>query len=147
MNPPDLINRIARERSRGAESLRLSWLQALNTMPDLPEACLERVSGALPSPAAARALALFLSREPDPADSIERFLSGIEESGESLEEWLAAFDVFAHWLRGTAHRPSLTDAAGYLHCCEAVIDSGVRYETFPMAVQTMLETYGYEGRE
>ncbi|NDV60882.1 hypothetical protein G0Q06_00280 [Puniceicoccales bacterium CK1056] len=145
MNPSDLIEKFALKKAHGAESLRISWLQALAALPDLPRGVLERVVVALPSPGATRQLALFLSREPDEAAALEGFLSDIDESGESLNDWLAAFEVFADHLRGTAHRPSLTDAAGYLHCCEEAIDSGSRYETFPMAVQTMLETYGYEG--
>jgi hypothetical protein len=147
MKPSDVIEKLALERAQGAESLRLSWLQALNTLPDLPAETLEKIAAALPSPGTARHLGLFLSRETDPAAALEQFLAEIDDSCESLNDWFAAFEVFANYLRGTAHRPALSDAAGYLHCCEEVIDSGARFETFPMAVQTMLETYGYEGKE
>ena len=146
MNSPDHLHKLANERAGGAESLRLSWLQALNSLPELDGETFELLARALPSPAATRQLAIFLSREADPAGAVQQFLTGVDESGESLEAWLSAFEAFTNYIRGTAHRPTLSQALGYLHCCEAIIESGPRYETFPMAVMTMLETYGYEGR-
>jgi hypothetical protein len=145
MNTPDTIDKLAREKAGGAESLRLSWLQALQLLPDLPLECLETLARALPAPDTARQLAIFLARDPDPETVVSEFLADVDESGESLKDWLEAFGVFANFIKGTAHRPGFASAAGYLHCCEAVVASGSRYETFPMAVQTMLETYGYEG--
>lgn len=145
MNSTELIEKLAWSRSKGTASLHLSWTQALTAFPELPGSKLETIAKALPSPTSAREFAVFLSREDDPAKALDSFLADIDESESFLEEWLEAFEVLSTHLRGTAHRPTLTHAAGYLHCCEAVIDTGARYETFPMAVQTMLETYGYEG--
>lgn len=147
MQRTDIINKLAREKAHGAESLRLSWQQALALFPELPDETIEPLTRALGSPITARQLALFLARDPDPADVVREFLAEVDESGEFLQDWLAAFAVFADFIKGTAHHPSFSAARGYLHCCESLVASGPRYQTFPIAVQTMLETYGYEGRE
>lgn len=145
MQRTDIMNKLAREKAQGAESLRLSWQQALALFPELPVHALESLTRSLASPITARQLALFLARDPDPAAVVLEFLAEVDESGESLKDWLAAFGVFADFIKGTAHHPSFSSAKGYLHCCESLVASGPRYESFPLAVQTMLETYGYEG--
>jgi len=104
-----------------------------------------RLSQAAPSPDTTRLLEQFLAREEDPTAGLQRFLEEVDESDEPLEEWLQAFEILAYFLESTSHRPSLTDALGYLHCCQAVSHMGARYATFPMTVETMLETYGYTG--
>lgn len=145
MSSTEIIRKLARQRANGSESLRLAWEQALATLPPMQESQLEAIARAAPSPLSARQLAGFLSREQAPAQAVGRFFDEVAESEEPLEEWLKALSVLAGGLRSTAHRPDLRMAMGYLHCCEAVAHTGARYETFPMTVETMLETYGYEG--
>ena len=145
MSSTEIIRKLARQQANGSESLRIAWEQALATLPPIQETQLESIARAAPSPLVARQLAAFLSREASPGQALERFFAEVAESEEPLEEWLAALSVLAGGIRSTAHRPDLHMAMGYLHCCEAVAHTGARYETFPMTVETMLETYGYEG--
>lgn len=145
MNPPELIEALSNERSRGTASLLLSWKQSLAALPPLPPEILRSLAMALPSPASARHLARCLSRELEPRRAVDELLQAVDESEEDLEDWLSGFSVFANFVEGTAHRPGLREAIGYLHCCEAVIESGPRYANFAQTVETMLETYGYEG--
>jgi hypothetical protein len=145
MNPPELIEALSRQRSCRTASLFLSWKQALATLPPLSPDNLQKIATALPSPASARQLARFLSRENEPGQAVDGLLRAVDESEEDLEAWLSGFSVFAGFIDGTAHRPGLHEAIGYLHCCEAMIESGTRYATFAHTVETMLDTYGYEG--
>ena len=145
MNTPEIIEALATRRAGGTASLFLSWSQALAMLPPLPDPQLRRIAGALPSPGTARHLARFLAREADPQTAVTTFLADVDESTESLEDWLAGFGVFADYLMRTALRPGLCQAAGFLHCCVALIESGPRYASFPQTVETMLSTYGYEG--
>jgi hypothetical protein len=94
-----------------------------------------------------RQLGRFLAREADAAAGLGAFLREVDESDEPLEEWLKAFEVMALFLDSTPHRPGLSQILGYLHCCQAVSHTGARYATFPMTVETMLETYGYSGEQ
>jgi hypothetical protein len=146
MNPPEHIEALADKRAGGIASLGISWRQSLAVLPPLPPDILQNLVLALPSPGAARHLAGFLSREADPQRAVLDFLKVVDESDEDLEDWLAAFSIFATHIDGTAHRPNLTEATGYLHCCEAVIQSGPRYATFAQTTETLLDTYGYEGK-
>jgi hypothetical protein len=146
MNPPEQIESLANKRSGGVASLYISWRQSLAAFPPLPPDVLQTLVMALPSPAASRHLAVYLSRETDPQQAVIDFLKAVDESDEDLKDWLAAFSVFANFIDSTAHRPNLTTAAGYLHCCEAIIQSGARYATFAQTAETMLSTYGYEGQ-
>ncbi len=125
----------------------MAWSQALAEIPVLPEEHLRSLAKALPSPSAAHQFARFTAREPDPAGAVRSFLDDVAESGETLEEWLAALATLAAFLDQTEHRPGLIAAAGYLHCCASLIDSGPRYATFAGTVQSMLELYGYQGPE
>jgi hypothetical protein len=146
MNPPEHIEALAEKRAGGIASLSISWRQSLAALPPLPPDLLQRLALELPSPGSARHLAAFLSREADPQQAVLEFLKAVDESDEDLSGWLEAFSVFATHVDGTAHRPNLTEATGYLHCCEAVIQSGPRYATFAQATETLLDTYGYEGK-
>ncbi|HSH09748.1 MAG TPA: hypothetical protein VK995_05135 [Oceanipulchritudo sp.] len=110
-------------------------------------ATMNRLSEAAPSADTIRLLEQFLEREENPLEGINRFLKEVDDSDEPLEEWLQAFEILAYYLESTPHRPSLSTAIGYLHCCQAVSHTGARYATFPMTVETMLETYGYSGEE
>jgi hypothetical protein len=147
MNPPELINALADKRAAGVASLSISWRQGLAALPPLTAERLRELAMALPSPGAARHLARFLSREGDPQQAVDDFFEAVSESDEALPDWLAAFSVFAGFIDDTAHRPSLSEATGYLHCCEAVIQSGPRYATFAQATETLLATYGYQGKD
>jgi len=111
----------------------------------MPASRLERIVLALPSPASARQLSLYLSREQNPAAALDELEDAAEDSGEDLRSWLQAFTTFAGFIDGTTHRPTLTQALGYLDCCQAVVESGKRYEDFPQTVETLLSTYGYDG--
>jgi hypothetical protein len=145
MNPPEIIDRLAKERAKGAASLLISWQQALAMLPPLPATQLRRIALACESPAATRQLARFLARESDPQAAIQALLETVDASDESLASWLSALATFADFLDGTPQRPPLRQALGYLHCCEVMIQSGPRYESFAATVQTLLNTYGYEG--
>lgn len=127
--------------------MHLAWSQALAMLPPLEQPELEIIANSLPHPAAARHLGQYLSREPDPQEALRRFLQEVDESEEGLKDWLAAFAHFARHVEQTHHRPNLTDAMGYLHCCEAVTHTGARYESLPMSVESMLSIHGYEGPE
>jgi hypothetical protein len=137
----------ARQRAAGTRSMDLAWKQALAHIEGIVPGYLPRLAPALPAPDTARELARCLAREPDPEAALNSFLDDVAESQEPLEEWLAAFSVLAAHLRDSAHRPTLTRAAGYLHCCISLIESGPRYATFADTARTMLETYGYASDE
>jgi hypothetical protein len=145
MNPPEIIDELAARKAGGAVSLLLTWKQALAVLPPLPGATLRTIALACPSPGAARQLGRFLAREGDPQGAVEELLRAVDESDETLESWLGALRAFAGYLDGTPQRPPLRKALGYLHCCQAMVQSGPRYETFPMAVETLLATHGFEG--
>lgn len=136
---------LADERSKGAASLRLSWMHALEGMPDIKTDWIKQIGLSCPGPKALRQFSQFLARESDATTALETFFKEVDESEESLEDWMEAFAVLANGLEATRYRPTLLMALGYLHCCEAVAHTGAQYETFPMTVETMLETYGYEG--
>ncbi|MEX0326621.1 MAG: hypothetical protein AB3N33_11100 [Puniceicoccaceae bacterium] len=141
------VEHIASGKSNGSPGQQLAWLNALESFPSLEGQNMDLLLEAIPSPENARKLGQFLSREEDHGPALEAFLKQVDESEESLEEWLKAFEVFACFIESTAHRPSLSQATGYLHCCATVAHTGSSYATFPMAVETMLETYGYKGEE
>lgn len=145
MNAPEQIDALATARAGGLASLYLSWKQSLATLPPLPADHLDRLALALPAPASARHLARFLSRESEPQSAVARFLEEVEASEEQLTDWLEAFAILARFLDNTLHRPSLSQAIGYLHCCEAVAHTGPRYATFAQTVETMLSLHGYAG--
>lgn len=145
MNLSGSIQALARARAHGSISLQMAWTQALAEIPTLPDDQLATLAAALPSPAATRQFARLAAREPDPAGTVASFLDDVAESGESLRDWLAALSVLTTFLDRTDHRPGLTAAAGYLHCCISLIESGPRYATFAATVESMLEVYGYEG--
>jgi hypothetical protein len=147
MTDKSFIEGLVEDRAKGTASLKIAWKSAFESFPSLPAELLEPVASTLPSPDTARHFARFLGREADPAAAVRKFLQEVEESDEQLEEWINAFEVLAYFLESTPHRPSLTHALGYLHCCAAVSHTGARYATFPMTVETMLETYGYCGEE
>ena len=142
-----LIDQIAETRANGASSLRIAWKGALQSLPELPDEMFKRVAMAIPSADTTRHFAHFLAREGDPLAAMETFFKEVDESDEPLEEWMSAFEVMAYFLDSTPHRPSLSQALGYLHCCAAVSHTGARYASFPMTVETMLETYGYAGAQ
>lgn len=139
------IDELAEYKSGGSPALLIAWKGSMESLPDLPEAPADLLIRGVPTPDILRQLGRFLSRETDPGASLQAFLKAVDESGESLEEWLSAFEVFAIFLESTAHRPNLRQATGYLHCCVSMAGTGSRYTTFPLAVETMLETYGYAG--
>lgn len=141
------IEAIAAGKSQGSPGQRVAWLTALESFPAVAGTDMDILLAAIQGPDAARRLGLFLSRETDPEAALQAFLREVDESEESLEEWIRAFEVFACFIDSTAHRPTLGQATGYLHCCAAVAHLGSRYATFPMAVETMLETYGYSGEQ
>ena len=103
------------------------------------------ITRAAPSPECLVLLETYLARESDPSSALQELFHQVEESDESLEEWLKAFEVFACIIEGTEHSPTLHQALGYLKCCHSVSYTGARYATFPMTVEVMLETYGYTG--
>ena len=140
-----LIDQIAETRASGTSPLSIAWKSALESLPALPDDMFKAVAMAFPSADTARHFANFLAREEDPVTAMETFIREVDESDESLEEWMNAFEVMAYFLDSTPHRPSLRQTLGYLHCCAAVSHTGARYATFPMTVETMLETYGYGG--
>jgi hypothetical protein len=139
------IETMAARKSGGSPALLLAWKGALESLPALPGDSLELVTEAVPSPDTLRQLGRFLAREPEPGTGLKAFLKEVDDSPESLAEWLKAFEVFAIFLESTPHRPSLSQATGYLHCCVSMARTGSSYGTFPLAVETMLETYGYAG--
>ncbi|MEX0331398.1 MAG: hypothetical protein AB3N64_08255 [Puniceicoccaceae bacterium] len=141
------VEEIASGKSNGSPGQRLAWLNALETFPSLEGPNMDLLLKAIHSPEVARMLGLFLSRDEHSEPALAAFMEQVDESEESLEEWLKAFEVFACFIESTAHRPSLSQARGYLHCCATVAHTGSSYATFPMAVETMLETYGYKGEE
>ena len=140
-----LFEAVSEQRAKGAVSLKIAWRGALESLPALPADLLETLAPALPSPDTVRQFGRFLAREKNPAAALTAFFKEVDESDESLEEWLSAFEVLAYFLESTPHRPTLGEAVGYLHCCAAVAHTGARYASFPMTVETMLETYGYSG--
>lgn len=140
-----LIDELSEARANGVSSLRIAWTNALESLPKLAPEQFRQVAEVFPSPDTARHFGRFLSREQSPAEAMVQLLQEVDESDESLEEWMNAFEVLAYFLDSTPHRPSLTQALGYLHCCAAVSHTGARYASFPMTVETMLETYGYSG--
>lgn len=139
------IEEFATQRAHGSPSLKAQWQQALHNFPQLPESLAKAILEVLTSPESARQLCAFVSREEDPTLAIETLFKEVDESNESLEEWMKAFEVFACFIDSTPHKPTLGMAIGYLHCCVSMAHTGSNYATFPMAVETMLETYGYEG--
>lgn len=145
MNLSESIQSLAAARAHGSISLQMAWSQALADIPVLPGDQLATLAAALPSPSATRQFARLAAREPDPPGAVATFLEDVSESGESLPDWLAALSVLTSFLEHTDHRPGLSAAAGYLHCCVSLIESGPRYTTFAGAVESMLDVYGYEG--
>jgi len=145
MQDKALIEQITVERAHGSPSMQLAWKSALESLPCLPSANLESIIRSMPSPEGARLFGRFLSREVNPVESLGSFLDVVDESAEPLEEWMKAFEVFAYHIESTAYRPNLAQATGYLHCCVSMAHTGSHYATLPMAVETMLETYGYSG--
>jgi hypothetical protein len=145
MQDKAFIDQIANERAHGSPSQLLAWRGALECLPTLPTEERQTVLEVIQTPDTARLFGRFLSREKAPDEGLRYFLKEVDESDESLGEWMKAFEVFAYFLESTAHRPSLSKAIGYLHCCVSIAHTGSNYATFPMAVETMLETYGYTG--
>ena len=145
MQDKALIDIIANRKASPSPSQLAAWQNALGYFPDLPPEAMDPLLPALPSPEATRMLGRFIARELNPVQAVQQFLQQVDESNESIEEWLKAFEIFAYFIESTAHRPTLGQAIGYLHCCASMAHSGSRYATFPMAVETMLETYGYTG--
>lgn len=141
------LEAIAATKSMGSPGQQLAWMTALEAFVGLPMDDLEAVLGALPTPDLALSMGKFLAREEHPLEALRNFMREVDESRESLEEWLKAFEVFACFIESTAHRPTLGQATGYLHCCVSAAHTGSSYATFPMAVETMLETYGYSGQK
>jgi hypothetical protein len=139
------IQEIAEKRAHGSPSARAAWQNALESFPDLPDNLSRTVLGAIPSHESTRMLARFIARESDPERSVGTFLKLVDESPEPLQEWLKAFEIFALFIESTVHRPNLAQATGYLRCCVSMAGTSRQYTTFPMAVETMLETYGYTG--
>ena len=141
------IQDIASKRAHGSPAALAAWQNALEALPDLPDAELEIILEASPSHETIRFLGRFIGREEDPAEGIKAFLKEVDESTEPLSEWMRSLEVFALFIESTPHRPSLRQATGYLHCCVSLERTGSSYATFTMAVETMLETYGYAGEE
>lgn len=145
VNSPELIESLATARSKGSPSFYISWKQSIATLPPMAEERLLKIVSALPSPASARQLALYLSREKSPRAALQALEEMVDESEEDLASWLTAFTTFADHIDGSLHRPTLREALGYLDCCQAVVSSGRRYEDFPQTVESLLDTYGYDG--
>lgn len=146
-SPPELVATLARRMAGDTASLLAPWQQAVSMLDFLKPPFLEQLVTACPGPATARQLALFLAREEDPNACVTVFLKDVDESGESLPEWLDGFRVLATHLEGTRRQPDFSDACGFLHCCAVVVDSGPRYASFADTVESMLATYGFSGRE
>ena len=104
------------------------------------------IKSAAPSAECLQLFTVYLAREPDPEAALRHFLDLIADSDEPMEEWLRAFEVFSCFIESTEQVPTLTQALGYLKCCQSVSHTGARYATFPMTVEVMLETYGYTGQ-
>lgn len=138
---------LAETRAHGSISLRMAWTHALADVPASSHHQLATLAAAFPSPTATRQFARLASREPDPPRAVTTFLHDVTESGQNLEDWLAALAILTTFLERTDRRPGLSAAAGYLHCCASLIESGPQYETFAGTVESMLELYGYNGPE
>ena len=145
MQTQELILKIASDRSGGKGPLTQAWIKSLDGFPSLPEDAFERFARAMPNTETAQYFRNFLLRDPTPKEALAQFFAEVDESEETLEEWLNAFEVLAYYLESTPFRPALSKALGYLHCCAAVSHTGARYATFPMTVENMLETYGFSG--
>jgi hypothetical protein len=141
------IHDIASKRAHGSPSALAAWQNALEPFPDLPGPELAIILEAAPSHETIRPLGRFIGREEDPAQGVRDFLKVVDESPEPLSEWMKSIEVFALFIESTPHRPSLRQVTGYLHCCLSLERTGTSYATFTMAVETMLETYGYAGEE
>lgn len=68
-----------------------------------------------------------------------------DESVHPLADWLEALSIFRQWLRLNGRHTQIESALGYLECCDASVYSAPGLTNLPATVQTMLETYSYDG--
>ena len=140
------IESLVAEKSEGAQSLRLLWKQAIASLHPLCGDNLPLLVTALPDPTAARLFAKYLSFESDPLFAAQQFLEEVDQSEQSLKDWLKGFQVLAAYLETRSTKASLASLCGYLHCCDAAarITPGT---AFPVIVETMLASHGFEGED
>jgi hypothetical protein len=90
-------------------------------------------------------LAAFLGKGERTNAKADQLIHCADESIHPLADWLEALSVFRHWLRRSGRHTQIESALGYLECCDASVDSAPGLTDLPATVQTMLETYGYDG--
>ena len=146
MEQTNTLEDLANERANGSPSQKIAWTTALQSLPTLSPEKLCLLGKEMASPELARILGRFLGRESDPETALDQFFREVDESEEPLEEWFKALEVLSYFLESTPHRPSLGQALGYLHCSVAMAHTGSSFTTFPLTVETMLETYGFDGQ-
>lgn len=142
----DWIARWSRNKSAASPSLELRWKDSLTRCAHLPQQALDTVIEACQSPDTLRHLAQLLLRESDPAAALADFLRCVNDSDDTLEDWLESIATISRQTAGAYPQTRLSGAMGYVHCASFTVNSGERFASLPQATATMLETYGYEAR-
>lgn len=129
-----------------------AWEEALAAwaLSPVPERQQQTLAEASQSPAQVRLLLDLFRLSPvetePPPERARLFLSLVDESSMPLHEWIAALEVFFHWLQKQGRNTSFGLALGYIQCCsDALGGSGFSYADLPGAVSEMLENYGFDG--
>ena len=138
------VEALVKKKSAGAESLKILWKQAVNSLHPLCGDRLAEFVGAMDNPRTARLFAKYLSREINPRAASRQFLEEVDQSEYSLNEWIEAFQTLAAHVESTAAKTSLAGLCGYLQCCEAS-GRGSPRAGFALTVETMLRTHGFDG--
>jgi len=154
----ELTVEVVDRRAGGSPSQRLLWQRAHHAIAGtyLAQTTQIQLLEAAPSPSALEAFATLLQRAlayreeifDDAANRVwEHLVEAIDDSEETLPAWLAALEVFFRWTEAKGLNPHLNGATGFLHCSALAVGTADHYPSFPVAVQTMLDTYGYAGEE
>lgn len=140
------LDALARERSQAMPASFAQWRAVTEQLFAISEVHTSDLLFALPNARTGWGLLKLLSRELNPESALQEFIKSVDASEEPLSAWLAALEILLTHIDKTSHRPTLQQAAGYLHCSVSLVGTGTRYASFADTVRIMLETYGYEGR-
>jgi hypothetical protein len=124
----------------GSPSDSILWQRAIDRLPDLAGSDVLRQ--AAEHPQQLDTIGRYLARETDTAAALNNFLQDVDESPCSLAMWLKALVAFDDCLRTSAHRPTLSQAAGYLSCCAEAAASNAQTD-LSLCVRSFFEDFGY----
>ena len=144
--PPHLTEKL-HQRAAGSPSATNLWSGALTrlhkcTLAHPKEDLFAREAR---NPRHLEDLAAFLGSGEVANRRADQLLRCADESDHAVGDWLEALSVFRQWLRQRGDRTPMEGALGYLECCDASVNSAPGLTDLPGTVQTMLETYGFDG--